>query len=135
MQSSAARYITPNPEVVFKKSPDYKPTYMDRVKNYPAIRARLRDFMEIKRHNPMQPVGSSDKLFSGEGKFSNAVPGLRHAHLTFDLSVVYRVEGKNPTVVYLYGFYTHDDLGTGQPSNRNRQSSMSARFQSSTFVE
>jgi hypothetical protein len=89
-------------------------------------------FMEIKRKNPNTPFGASDKPFVPNGKYGTAVPGLRHAHITHDLSIVYKVEGNN---IYLYGFYTHDDLGTGNPANKRKQDSMADRFRNATFTE
>lgn len=87
--------------------------------------------MEVKRENPNQPFGSSDKAFTGAGNFAKMVPGLKHAHITHDLSVVYKVIGNE---VYLYGFFTHDELGTGQPPNMNRQKSTATKFSNQQFV-
>jgi hypothetical protein len=89
-------------------------------------------FMEVKRKNPNTPFGSSDKPFVPNGKYGTAVPGLRHAHITHDLSIVYKVDG---TDIYLYGFYTHADLGTGNPANLRKQDSMADRFRNATFTE
>lgn len=116
--------------VVFRRSNLYKQTYLARVLPYPPVKNKFRDFMEVKRVNPNQPFGASDKPFRSSGNFTSAVPGLRHAHITFDLSIVYRVEGNQ---VFLYGFFTHDDLGTGQPANINRQKSSAARFSNTGF--
>jgi|688.fasta_scaffold301902_3 hypothetical protein len=89
-------------------------------------------FMDVKRSDPNAQFGSSDKSFERDGKFGMAAPGIRHAHITFDLSIVYRVEGRN---IYLYGFFTHDELGTGTPPNRAKQTSMASQFKNATFVE
>lgn len=89
-------------------------------------------FIEVKRKNPNAPYGSSDKAFAANGNYGSAIPGLRHAHITHDLSIVYRVDGKN---IYLYGFYTHDELGTGNPANMRKQASMADRFKNATFTE
>lgn len=121
--------------VVFRRSPEYQETYLSKIKNNEQLKAKFREFMEVKRNNPLQPFGSSDKQFRGDGYFTAAVSGIKHAHITHDLSIVYKVEGKNPTQIYLYGFYTHDDLGTGQPPNKNRQSSMAKSFSNRTFKE
>lgn len=121
--------------VVFRRSPEYKETYMTKVKPYESVKNKFREFMEIKRNDPNQPFGKSDKHFLGDGYFSSQVPGLKHAHITADLSIVYKISGKNPTEVYLYGFYTHDELGTGQPPNIRRQSSVAKSFRSYTFTE
>ena len=85
--------------------------------------------MELKRANPNQAFGSSDKPFISSGFFSAAVPGIRHAHLTFDLSIVYKVEGN---IITLYGFFTHDELGTGQPPNLRRQKGVSQQLAGDT---
>lgn len=117
-------------EVLFRRSDLYKDTYLTKVLPYATVKNKFRDFMEVKRKNPNQPFGNSDKAFTGTGNFAAAVPGLRHAHITFDLSVVYRVVGNE---VYLYGFFTHDELGTGQPPSMNRQKSAATRFRNTNF--
>ena len=88
--------------------------------------------MQTKRENPNTLFGSSDKPFLSKGKFGTIVPGLKHAHITDDLSIVYKVQNG---VVYLYGFYTHDELGTGQPANINKQDSMAGKFSRMSFQE
>jgi mRNA-degrading endonuclease YafQ of YafQ-DinJ toxin-antitoxin module len=119
-----------NQPVVFRRSELYKTTYLDKVLSHPSIKNKFRAFMEIKRTNPTQPFGSSDKPFLSAGNFAAAVPGLRHAHVTHDISIVYKVVDNQ---VYLYGFFTHDDLGTGQPANINRQKSIAKRFSNVGF--
>lgn len=116
--------------VVFRRGGLYKETYLAKVLPYQSIKNKFRDFMEIKRNDPQQPFGSSDKPFKTFGNLDNAVPGLRHAHLTFDLSILYRVEGNQ---VFLYGFFTHDDIGTGQPPSMNRQKGMGSKLANQTF--
>jgi hypothetical protein len=117
-------------QTLFRRSEPYKETYLERIAPHPGLRAKFRDFMEVKRNNPMQQFGSSDKFFRGGGNFINAVPGLRHAHITPDLSIVYKIVGNQ---IYLYGFYTHDELGTGQPSSVPRQKSIAGRFAKTQF--
>lgn len=84
--------------------------------------------MQLKRVDPMALFGSSDKLFTGV--FTKTIPGLRHAHITSDLSIVYKVSRGE---VYLYGFFTHDELGTGHPTNNNRQKSITTKFNNQQF--
>jgi hypothetical protein len=86
--------------------------------------------MEIKRANPNGSFGSSDKPFVQKGVIAGHVPGLKHAHLTHDLSLVYKVEQNQ---VFLYGFFTHDELGTGQPASIQRQKSTGQRFSNQNF--
>ncbi len=92
----------------------------------------LKAFLTLKRQNPMQPYGSSDKPFRSDGFFANEVPGIAHAHITHDLSVVYKMSGG---VLHLFGIYSHDQLGTGQPQNVNKQKSMAAKFSNMKFSE
>lgn len=116
--------------VVFKRSRSYLDTYESRVLPYPAIRKKLRDFMEVKRNNPTQVFGASDKNFTPGGVFYTMIPGLRHAHLTPDLSLVYRVSGNT---IFLYGFYNHDEIGTGQPPKIPKQKAMATKFAHTEF--
>ena len=111
--------------VTFRRCELYKETYMSRIKPYPVLKGKLRQFMEFKRNNPNQMFGASDKPFLNQGFFTAAVPGIKHAHLNQDLSIVYKVDG---SVITLYGMFTHDDLGTGQPANIRKQKSMAQRL-------
>lgn len=117
-------------DIKFRRHDLYAETYRLRILPHPALRKKFREFMEIKRHNPQQPFGSSDRPFLPGGFFASQVPGLRHAHVTDDLSIVYRIQGNE---IYLYGFFKHDDIGTGQPPNTRRQKSMATRFANMQF--
>ena len=119
-------------EVVFRRSPLYKETYLARVKPYPKLREKLRQFMEFKRHNPDQNWGASDKFFKPGLKFFTTIPGLRHAHITPDLSVVYRVGQRNE--IFIYGIFSHDDLGTGQPPNLKKQDIVAGKLARQPFA-
>ena len=116
--------------VVFRRSEPYNETYSVRVLPYPKIRTKFREFMDIKRNYPNKPFGQSDTTFTANGNFIARVPGLKHAHITNDISIVYKVEGNE---VFLYGFYPHDDLGTGTPAKINVQKAMAARFANTQF--
>ena len=122
--------------VRFKRSESYKETYLEKVLNVSSIQRKFREFMGTKRNDPYAMFGSSDKAFKSDGAFGVEVPGIKHAHITFDLSIVYDViqEG-GMTYVRLYGFFTHDELGTGQPPNVKKQKSMATRFKNETFLE
>ena len=111
--------------VTFRRCELYKETYMDRIKPNPVLKEKLRQFMEVKRTNPHHAFGKRDKPFLNQGFFTAAVPGICHAHLNLDVSVVYKVDG---SVITLYGMFTHADLGTGQPANKNKQRSMAQRL-------
>lgn len=85
---------------------------------------KLRDFLQFKERSPYNGrapdgarYGGTDYMFRTDGKFS-AMRGIAHAHLTGDISIVYRIDGDT---IRLYGVYTHDAIGTGQPPSTNRQ--------------
>jgi mRNA-degrading endonuclease YafQ of YafQ-DinJ toxin-antitoxin module len=96
----------------------------------PVIPQKTDDFQKSKAANKLEAFGSSDKPFKSFGVFE----GLRHAHLTGDISMVYSIHGSNPSVIDLYGLFSHDDLGVGQPVNIKRQKSMDKKFKSQTFI-
>jgi hypothetical protein len=81
----------------------------------------------------MAPFGSRDGMFAGGGNFTAAVPKLRHAHMTHDVSVFYRLSGANPTVIDLFGFFSHDESGTGQPANIKKQKSLAKSLSNQDF--
>jgi hypothetical protein len=74
--------------------------------------------------------GSSDRKFIPGGHFDQAVNGIAHAHLTHNISIVYLIEGDK---LHLYGVYTHDAIGTGNPPNIPRQKSAAARWSNMSF--
>jgi hypothetical protein len=74
--------------------------------------------------------GDNDKMFASKGKFSNRIDNISHAHLTSDISIVYRISGNG---LYLYGVYNHDTIGTGQPPNRNRQEQSVEKWSNTSF--
>jgi hypothetical protein len=121
------------PTVRFLFCPLYKETFVARCKSDDILRTKLNDFLKTKGQKengkPVPRFGSSDKPFSGDGNYS----GLLHAHLNGDMSIVYSVSGANPTDIKLYGIFSHDDLGTGQPSNKRKQVSTAQKFKSQPF--
>lgn len=94
------------------------------------LAGRFEDFLKSKKDNAMRPFGKSDKPFINAGIIQGSIPNetLLHAHLTHDISVVYSLTGKDPRIMKLYGVFTHDDMGTGQPMNLKKQKSFSARL-------
>ena len=120
-------------ETLFKRSSEYRKTLQTKVWPNDAARKALSRFYDAKRKDPTQLVSPKvDSPFSGTGHFSRSIPGLMHYHVTHDLRLIYLVRGNT---VYLYGFYTHDDLGTGEPRNVNRQRSMASQFANMEFTE
>jgi mRNA-degrading endonuclease YafQ of YafQ-DinJ toxin-antitoxin module len=77
------------------------------------VAARLKDFIEFKKENPLQPFGGKDYPLTGKGPIARAFPNMLHAHITSDVSVFYTVEGQHPVELKLYGLFRHDDIGFG----------------------
>lgn len=103
---------------------------------YPGEKQRLsrelESFIQWKQQYPFNGAGydspgfgDSDKKFKTTGNFGTVVPGISHAHLTHNLSVVYKIEDDK---LNIYGIYSHDDLGTGNPPNIQRQKQMATRW-------
>lgn len=104
-------------------------------KEFPAIVDRLNDFIERKKKDPMAAYGNNDKPFAAGGTFGRALPKARKAHLTDDYSVVYELSGRDPTTIKIDGVFSHSDLGTGNPPNKNIQSNMSTRIANARLEE
>lgn len=103
------------------------------------LKKRLLEFIKLKESSPFNGAapdgtkfGSSDKPFVSGGKFSSRVANISHAHLTHDVSIVYRVTSDRSNIE-LYGVYTHDDIGTGNPPNINRRDQAATKWSNTEF--
>jgi mRNA-degrading endonuclease YafQ of YafQ-DinJ toxin-antitoxin module len=85
------------------------------------VSAKLQEFIKQKSADPMSRFGAKDQHFVA-GVLRDS--GLIHAHLTHDISILYKRHGKNPTLIDLYAIASHDELGTGQPANLKKQKSI-----------
>ena len=99
--------------VVFKISNKF----LETAKKYGVTPAELNDFKTAKMLDPMAKYGSKDYPYCGEIGLS----GTMHAGLRTDLNIVYKLSGRNPTVIYLYCFVNHEDSGTGNPPKQKKQ--------------
>jgi hypothetical protein len=113
--------------VVFVEASCYASMTAPKIQHLPKLQAKVDEFKASKKANKMQPYGPNDNAFVGGGPISNMMPGLRHAHVTRDLSIVYALSGANPTVITLYGIFSHAETGTGTPGKPDRQKSF-AKF-------
>ena len=118
-------------EVRFRRSDLYKETYLEKIQSNPKLREKFRTFMELKRSNPNAQFGAKDENFTSGGPYIKEVPGIRKARITLDINVVYKLVGNE---IYLYGFFTHKELGTGQPANINREKMMAKKFATTQFA-
>jgi len=99
----------------------------------PLVGQKLADFLAFKQTNPMQQYGGSDTTFITTGPLGRAVPKLRHAHITQDLSIFYTMGGANPIVFNLYGIFSHKDSGTGNAPNTKQQKNLGKQLANQTF--
>ena len=105
------------------------PLYWESLAHHSRLVPRIAEFVKFKAANPFSNFGSRDThAHHGFGELK-----VRHAHLTSDISIWYRVHGKNPTLIDLYGLYSHDDSGTGQPANIRRQKNFIQRMSNTSF--
>jgi hypothetical protein len=118
--------------VVFQTSGIFAETFVKSVQKDARVAERFREFRKLKSADPTQAFGNSDTSFAGI--FTEYVPKLRHAHLTRDLSVFYTVGHRDPTVIKLYGIFSHADSGTGTPRNVKKQKSLAAQLKNQTFT-
>ena len=120
--------------VAFRTCDLYRETLADKARAYPVIGQKMQEFRKFKSDNPLQPYGGSDKPFVSKGNFGTTISGLRHAHLTHDIMIVYTISGRNPTLFDLYGIFSHDELGIGQPANVKRQKAQAKRMANQQFA-
>jgi len=121
--------------VRFLMSPLFKQTYTDRTRGTPGLAAKVADFISVKTQNPIQQFGKNDTPMIGTGPLGRAVPGIKHAHLTQDLSVFYTIEGRNPTLIKLYGIFGHKESGTGNSANIKQQKSLGQQLANQGFTD
>lgn len=102
---------TPPAKVKVERSAEFKKDldkYRDR------IGAKFAEFLKMKMENPMSRFGSTDEHFTA-GPYAGT--GIIHAHINHDIQVLYTRSGRDPTIIRLLRIGSHDDFGTGQPSN------------------
>ncbi len=99
-------------------------------KKYRIAPAELKSFTDAKEKDPIAPYGSKDYPYRGGDL---ATTKTSHALLRKDMYVIYKVSGKNPTIVYLYGFTTHEDSGTGTPPKQSKQQAFAKQLHRMKF--
>lgn len=120
-------------KVVFQTCEFFKNTFQEKAGENPVVKQKFDDFVKYKTENPMSSFGSSDEPYTGKGPLAKAVPGLKHAHVTRDISIMYTLSGNNPRVIRLFGIVSHADSGTGTPANIKKQQSLGKRLANQTF--
>jgi mRNA-degrading endonuclease YafQ of YafQ-DinJ toxin-antitoxin module len=107
------------------RGPEFQSTFL---RAGDEVASTFKRWLDQKLKTPLQLVGY-DKPFRGGGNYS----GLSHAHMGQDVSIVYKLEGKEPRKLKLYGFFSHEDLGTGQPPKQKIQQKTGKRLKTQVF--
>lgn len=101
--------------------------FIDTLKKNSEVMDKFEEFLDSKKNNPTQPFGK-DTPFISAGPIGRTGLKLKHAHLSQDISVVYRIHGKDPHTIDLYGVYRHKELGTGNTPNIKIQQNLAKKF-------
>lgn len=100
--------------------------FLSTLKNFrgqEAVILALQQFIAHKRADPTAPFGGKDYPFRGA-----SLKGYMHAGLTFDAQIIYTISGRDPHIIKLYGVFSHDQLGTGNPVQMKRQQKAGQTF-------
>lgn len=108
----------------------YSNRFWDLFKKYKISPAELASFVDAKKNDPLAVYGSRDYPYRGGDL---AATKTSHALLRKDMYIIYRLSGKNPTTIFLYGFTTHEDSGTGSPPKQAKQQSFAKQLQNMEF--
>lgn len=111
----------------------YSQASKDSIKSKPEIHDKLEEFLTAKTQDPMQPFGKTDTRFIASGPIGKTGLKLRHAHLSQNVSVIYRLHGSNPKLLDIYGVMTHKELGTSTTANIRTQKKVAKKFTKQQF--
>ena len=115
-------------DVVFEYGPLWQESLSYALRDTANVSNKVKEFIKLKSENPLANFGNSDKQFTSAGVYKHYLPKARKAHLSLDISIIYELSGRNPTVIKIYGVFTHADLGVGQPQNIKIQKGMAKRL-------
>ena len=113
-------------DVTFKTCKLFDKTFKD-YKNNKQVVNKFKEFVNWKTEHPNEPFGGKDYSFGNKGNLS----GYNHTGLSFDISLIYKKVGN---VFHLFGVFSHDESGTGQPANINRQHSLKSKLDNQVFA-
>jgi hypothetical protein len=105
--------------------------HLESLAEHPGLTNAIVTWMTAKAAAPTSSIGK-DTPFIATGPIGNLGLNIRHAHITRDIAICYRVHSK-PTLIDLYGVFTHKALGTGNASNIRIQQQMATKFGNQTF--
>lgn len=108
--------------------------YLDTLTNHDSLRELVVKFMTAKVMDPLSPYGGSDTHFTPDGPIGKTGLKVRHAHITQDVSIIYRLHGSNPRLLDLYGLFSHKESGTGNAANIKIQKQLAGRLSNQEFT-
>lgn len=111
-----------------EECPMYKESRDEKTAKHPELKQKIREFILAKEIAPTGQFGSVDKKSPAGTPFVTIAPDVKHAHLNSDISIWYKITGSNPTVLRLYGVFTHDETGTGQPNKIAKSRAVAKRM-------
>lgn len=102
-------------------------------KREPRVINKIKEFINFKKEKPLEDFGSRDRPYTGESlKRAVRDETMRHVHLTHDISLLYTISGNDTKIIKLYGVFSHDESGTGQPPNINKQQNLADKLSNQT---
>lgn len=102
--------------------------------NHANLAKKVFEFLDHKAANPLQPFRGSDTGFTPDGPIGRLGLNIKHAHITQDVSIIYRVHS-NPQVLDLYGVFSHKESGTGNAANIRIQQQLATKLGNQEFPE
>lgn len=113
--------------VLFRKCKLFEKTFAAYKNNAKVVKA-FKEFVNFKSEHPTERFGSKDYKFTG------ILSQYYHSALSFDVSVIYQLKREGADqVIYLYGLFSHDESGTGQPANVNRMKALNSKLDNQEF--
>ena len=107
----------------------YAPMFAETINRHPEIHDKLERFIYAKGQDPSAAFGKSDTPFIGTGPIGRTGLKVKHAHLSQDISIVYRIHGRNPHILELYGAFSHKELGISNTANIRQQKKVARKLQ------
>lgn len=105
--------------------------HLETIAAHPEAVQKLNDFMTAKVANPTARL-IKDSPFIAAGPIGKLGLNMFHAHLTQDLAICYRIHSR-PTLIDLYGIFSHAELGTGNAAKIRTQQQIASRFDKQKF--
>ena len=114
--------------VKFETCPLFDESVIAAAKKDSNIIQLIKDFKNFKSKDPLAQYSDKDQCLAPNTAFTIEVPKIRKARLKHDSSIYYTLSGKDPHVIKLYGVFSHDDAGIGQPQNIKKQKTLANRM-------